>query len=329
MFRYQGKERQLEKCCGTVPYVAPEVISRKPYNAEPADIWSCAIILVALLAGELPWDEPTYGCQEYSDWKDCKITISPWNKIDNLALSLLRKLLVENPSKRYTIRQIQTHQWYTKNFNKSKGGFNRMLSSSPGDSPMGSGAFKRVCSGLSPPAHSDDGGRISCSQPDARVPLGPHEDNTPNNAMEDPAYSFSQPIHPDHLFLSSQFQGTPGCSQTPMQKMVRRMTRFFVKTDKDNSMKEIEKALEYLGYNWKRNTPGMVTINTYDKRKMPLVFKACLLEMGENLLLDFRLSKGDGLDFKRHFVKIKEKMKSVISKVTPAYPIVPSQISVS
>ena len=51
VFRYQGRERQLEKCCGTVPYVAPELFTRKPYRAEPADIWSCGIILVALLAG--------------------------------------------------------------------------------------------------------------------------------------------------------------------------------------------------------------------------------------------------------------------------------------
>jgi hypothetical protein len=28
-----------------------------------------------------------------------------------------------------------------------------------------------------------------------------------------------------------------------------------------------------------------------DRRNVALVFKACLMEMGENLLLDFRLSK--------------------------------------
>ena len=51
VFRHQGRERTLDTCCGTVPYVAPEVIQKKPYNAEPVDIWSCGIILVALLAG--------------------------------------------------------------------------------------------------------------------------------------------------------------------------------------------------------------------------------------------------------------------------------------
>lgn len=44
------QERPLEKQCGTFPYIAPEVLLR-PYSAEPADIWSCGIILVAMLAG--------------------------------------------------------------------------------------------------------------------------------------------------------------------------------------------------------------------------------------------------------------------------------------
>lgn len=51
LFRYQGREREMEKCCGTLPYIAPEVVKRRPYPAQPADIWSCGIILVAMLAG--------------------------------------------------------------------------------------------------------------------------------------------------------------------------------------------------------------------------------------------------------------------------------------
>lgn len=41
----------MEKSCGTRPYLAPEVLSHSPYQAEPSDIWSCGIILVSMLAG--------------------------------------------------------------------------------------------------------------------------------------------------------------------------------------------------------------------------------------------------------------------------------------
>lgn len=50
IYRLHGRERNLDTRCGTLPYVAPEVLERQ-YKAEPADIWSCGIILVALLAG--------------------------------------------------------------------------------------------------------------------------------------------------------------------------------------------------------------------------------------------------------------------------------------
>lgn len=50
IFRHKGKERILQNRCGTLPYIAPEVFFKK-YKAEPADLWSCGILLVVMLGG--------------------------------------------------------------------------------------------------------------------------------------------------------------------------------------------------------------------------------------------------------------------------------------
>lgn len=51
MFRFKGRERLLSRICGTLPYVAPEVLSQTEFKAQPADIWACGIVLTAMLAG--------------------------------------------------------------------------------------------------------------------------------------------------------------------------------------------------------------------------------------------------------------------------------------
>ncbi|KHJ81034.1 hypothetical protein OESDEN_19284 [Oesophagostomum dentatum] len=55
VFRHGDRERMLNATCGTLPYASPQVI-KGLYKAEPVDIWSSGVVLVAMLAGELPWD---------------------------------------------------------------------------------------------------------------------------------------------------------------------------------------------------------------------------------------------------------------------------------
>lgn len=51
MFRFKGRERLLNRLCGTLPYVAPELLGQQEYKAQPADVWACGIVLSAMLAG--------------------------------------------------------------------------------------------------------------------------------------------------------------------------------------------------------------------------------------------------------------------------------------
>lgn len=85
VFKHRGNERLLTKPCGTAPYLAPEVLIGKPYNAEPAEIWSCGIVLITMLAGEMPWKEASTESDDFNAWidKDPKLeSRSPWTKLD-------------------------------------------------------------------------------------------------------------------------------------------------------------------------------------------------------------------------------------------------------
>jgi serine/threonine-protein kinase CHEK1 len=64
-----------------------------------------------------------------------------------------------------------------------------------------------------------------------------------------------------------------------------------------------------------------MTVTTVDKRKMQLIFKASPIEMDGKILVNFRLSKGCGLDFKRIFVDIKDSLSNIIAKGLVTWPI--------
>ncbi|MCL4121884.1 UNVERIFIED_CONTAM: hypothetical protein GTU68_000408 [Idotea baltica] len=318
LFRYNGKERELERKCGTKPYMAPEVLLR-PYNAEPADIWSCGVVLIALLAGELPWDEPTFSCNEFLIWKDKDsnfISQSPWKKIDNLALSLLRKVLNTVPRYRATISSIKSHSWLVKDFHKAGASQNGAC-----DRPSATSRNKRICSVLDNSSQDisipDAASRLACSQPNPQTVFVKQSEEPLVPKVVPPNMSFSQPANPDHLLLSTQLSlETQSChgTQTPLQKLVRRMTRILVRTSLPDTILHLESLFSKMNYSFKSHATNILTVTTVDRRGAQLVFKGNVLDMGPHILVDFRLSKGCGLDFKRHFLKIKNGLSHILVK---------------
>ena len=47
----------LKTACGSPCYAAPEMIQGKAYYGSRVDVWSCGVILFAMVAGYLPFED--------------------------------------------------------------------------------------------------------------------------------------------------------------------------------------------------------------------------------------------------------------------------------
>lgn len=48
----------LKTACGSPCYAAPEMIAGKKYSGITVDLWSCGVIMYALICGYLPFEDP-------------------------------------------------------------------------------------------------------------------------------------------------------------------------------------------------------------------------------------------------------------------------------
>ncbi|XP_004486613.1 CBL-interacting serine/threonine-protein kinase 25-like [Cicer arietinum] len=95
--------------CGTPAYVAPEVLKKKGYDGSKADIWSCGVILFALLCGYLPFQGENV-MRIYSKSFKADYALPEW--ISPGAKNLISNLLVVDPEKRFSIPDIMKDPWF-------------------------------------------------------------------------------------------------------------------------------------------------------------------------------------------------------------------------
>uniref|UniRef100_A0A1B6MFR4 non-specific serine/threonine protein kinase n=1 Tax=Graphocephala atropunctata TaxID=36148 RepID=A0A1B6MFR4_9HEMI len=98
----------LSTWCGSPPYAAPELFEGKRYDGPKADIWSLGVVLYVLVCGALPFDGTTLQCMRNRVMAG-KFRIPYFMSAD--CEHLIRHMLLVDPEKRLSVKQIQAHRW--------------------------------------------------------------------------------------------------------------------------------------------------------------------------------------------------------------------------
>jgi len=99
----------LKTACGSPCYAAPEMIAGHNYVPSLCDLWSCGVILFALVCGYLPFEDQNtaslYKKILNADYRAPKF-------ISDAVKNLISGLLTTEPSQRFTVQVIRSHPWY-------------------------------------------------------------------------------------------------------------------------------------------------------------------------------------------------------------------------
>ncbi|KAI7865145.1 kinase-like domain-containing protein [Spinellus fusiger] len=100
----------MREYCGSPYYAAPEMVTATPYEGQPADMWSCGVILYSMLSGTLPFQSEVMP----NLFKlICNVDYVPLYTSSIEACDLIGGLLRSDPKDRLTAEECLAHPWFT------------------------------------------------------------------------------------------------------------------------------------------------------------------------------------------------------------------------
>ena len=108
MASLQLENSLLETSCGSPHYASPEVVRGEKYDGRRADVWSCGVILYALLVGALPFDDDNL---RHLLEKVKRGVFHIPHFVPTECQSLLRAMIEVDADKRITLTEVLHHPW--------------------------------------------------------------------------------------------------------------------------------------------------------------------------------------------------------------------------
>ncbi|SCU90281.1 LADA_0F02982g1_1 [Lachancea dasiensis] len=106
-------KKQLHTFCGSLYFAAPELLKACPYTGPEVDVWSFGVVLYVLVSGKVPFDDENSSVL-HEKIKQGRVDYPQHLSIE--VISLLSKMLVVDPSKRASLKQVVNHQWMQRGY---------------------------------------------------------------------------------------------------------------------------------------------------------------------------------------------------------------------
>nr|XP_015846268.2 putative sperm motility kinase W [Peromyscus maniculatus bairdii] len=106
--RQLAEGQMLEEFYGTLFYLAPEILARKPYDGLAGDMWSLGVLLYVLVTGDFPY---TGGTEEHMYKAITSTKYSIFCYMSKPFVIIIEQLLMVPTWDRITICQLQERPW--------------------------------------------------------------------------------------------------------------------------------------------------------------------------------------------------------------------------
>lgn len=102
-------DKRVKLFCGTPSYMAPEIVGRKEYRGQPADVWALGVLLFTMLTGTFPFK----GASDSDLYKKIQRGVfSVPSDVPEAAKYLIEQMLLLDPEQRPTISELLTDDWF-------------------------------------------------------------------------------------------------------------------------------------------------------------------------------------------------------------------------
>ena len=105
------KDEMMKGRVGTLSYMAPEVLNRRPYTAA-CDMWSLGVVAFILLSGRRPFhSRDRHEKIERILHTEPNFASSSWKGVPPQAVDFVQRLLIKDPEHRMRAEEAMAHPW--------------------------------------------------------------------------------------------------------------------------------------------------------------------------------------------------------------------------